>query len=93
MYLWGVIKSVNPECTPSDSKNECRKTVKVFPSLPEVSTGAVALYSIVFPCIFEQPSVQAVQQAEKEETDRIRAKAFKERGLTYTSQGDCEDMY
>ena len=36
---------------------------------------------------------QAVQQAEKEEADRIRVKAFKERGLTYTAQGDCEDMY
>ena len=36
---------------------------------------------------------QAVQQAEKEEADRIRMKAFKERGLTYTAQGDCEDMY
>ena len=39
------------------------------------------------------PPCQAVQQAEKEEADRIRVKAFKERGLTYTAQGDCEDMY
>ena len=37
--------------------------------------------------------MQAVQQQEREEQDRVRAKAFKERGLTYTAQGDCEDMY
>ena len=36
---------------------------------------------------------QAVQQQEKEESDRLRAKAFKERGLTYTSETTYEDMY
>lgn len=36
---------------------------------------------------------QATQQAEKEETDRVRAKAFKERGLTYTAEAAYEDMY
>jgi len=36
---------------------------------------------------------QAVQQAEKEETDRLRAKAFKERGLSYTAETTYEDMY
>jgi len=36
---------------------------------------------------------QAVQQAEKEEADKIRAKAFRERGLTFTAESTCEDMY
>ena len=35
---------------------------------------------------------QSKQQAEKEERDRLRAKAFKERGLSYTIE-DKEDMY
>jgi len=35
---------------------------------------------------------QAVQQHEKEENDKIRAKAFKERGLAYSTAGD-EDLY
>ena len=35
---------------------------------------------------------QSKQQAEKEERDRLRAKAFKERGLNYTIE-DKEDMY
>merc|ERR1719282_1449987 len=36
---------------------------------------------------------QAVQQQEKEEADRIRAKAFKERGLTFTTETTLDDMY
>merc|ERR1712142_779484 len=36
---------------------------------------------------------QAVQQQEKEEAERIRAKAFKERGLTYSAEATYEDMY
>jgi U6 snRNA-associated Sm-like protein LSm1 len=36
---------------------------------------------------------QAIQQAQKEETDRLRAKAFKERGLTYMAEAAYEDMY
>ena len=35
---------------------------------------------------------QSKHQAEKEERDRLRAKAFKERGLSYTIE-DKEDMY
>ena len=50
------------------------------------------LYRIFWSFAYFSPC-QAVQQAEKEEADRIRVKAFKERGLTYTAQGDCEDMY
>merc|ERR1712198_631776 len=34
---------------------------------------------------------QAVQQ--QEEADRIRAKAFKERGLTFTTETTLDDMY
>lgn len=52
--------------------------------------GKLGLQEVSLEEILEK---QAVHQAEKEEADRIRAKAFKERGLTYTSQGDCEDMY
>jgi len=36
---------------------------------------------------------QSAKQAEKEETDRLRAKAFKERGLTYTVETAYEDMH
>ena len=36
---------------------------------------------------------QAVQQQEKEEADRIRAKAFKDRGLTFTTETTLDDMY
>ena len=36
---------------------------------------------------------QAVQQAEKEEADKIRAKAFKDRGLTFTTETTYDDMY
>ena len=36
---------------------------------------------------------QAKQHAEKEEQDRLRAKAFKERGLTYTAETALEDLY
>ena len=50
------------------------------------------LYRLFWSFAYFSPC-QAVQQAEKEEADRIRVKAFKERGLTYTAQGDCEDMY
>ena len=52
--------------------------------------GKLGLQEVSLEEILEK---QAVHQAEKEEADRIRAKAFKERGLTYTSQGECEDMY
>jgi hypothetical protein len=33
------------------------------------------------------------EKEEKEAKDQIRAKAFKSRGMAYTAQGDCEDMY
>lgn len=36
---------------------------------------------------------QSKQQAAKEEQDRLRAKAFKERGLTYTAETAYEDLY
>lgn len=36
---------------------------------------------------------QSKQQAEKEEQDKLRAKAFKERGLTYTAETAYEDLY
>lgn len=36
---------------------------------------------------------QSKQQAEKEEQDRLRAKAFKERGLTYTAETTMDDLY
>jgi len=36
---------------------------------------------------------QAVQQAEKEEAEKLRAKAFRERGLTYTTETTYEDTY
>ncbi|XP_023321742.1 U6 snRNA-associated Sm-like protein LSm1 [Eurytemora carolleeae] len=36
---------------------------------------------------------QAVQQAEKEETERLRAKAFKDRGLSYTAEAAYDDTY
>lgn len=52
--------------------------------------GSVGLQEVSLEEILER---QAVQQAEKEETDRLRAKAFKERGLTYTSETTYEDMY
>jgi U6 snRNA-associated Sm-like protein LSm1 len=52
--------------------------------------GSLGLQEVSLEQILER---QAVQQAEKEETDRIRAKAFKERGLTYTAETTYEDMY
>merc|ERR1719370_955843 len=58
--------------------------------LEKTEPAALGLTEVSLEEILEK---QAVQQSEKEETNRIRAKAFKERGLTYTAQGDCEDMY
>ena len=36
---------------------------------------------------------QALQQGQKDELDRIRAKAFKKRGLTFSVQKDLEEFY
>lgn len=36
---------------------------------------------------------QSKQQTAKEEQDRLRAKAFKERGLTYSAETAYEDLY
>lgn len=36
---------------------------------------------------------QSKQQSEKEEQDRLRSKAFKERGLNYTTEAAYEDTY
>jgi U6 snRNA-associated Sm-like protein LSm1 len=52
--------------------------------------GALGLVEVSLEEILEK---QAMQQQEKEETDRIRAKAFKERGLTYSAEATYEDMY
>ena len=36
---------------------------------------------------------QAVHQQEKEEAERIKVKAFKDRGLTFTTETTLDDMY
>lgn len=36
---------------------------------------------------------QSKQQAEKEEQDKLRAKAFKERGLNYTAEVAMDENY
>ena len=36
---------------------------------------------------------QAVHQQEKEEAERLKVKAFKDRGLTFTTETTLDDMY
>ena len=61
--------------------------------LGEVDPNKADPESLVEVSLEEILEKQAVQQAEKEEADKIRAKAFKDRGLTFTTETTYDDMY
>ena len=61
--------------------------------LGEIDEAKEAISKLKEVSLEEILEAQSKQQTAKEEQDRLRAKAFKERGLTYSAETAYEDLY
>ena len=61
--------------------------------LGEIDEAKEAISKLKEVSLEEILEAQSKQQTAKEEQDRLRAKAFKEPGLTYSAETAYEDLY